>query len=65
MKKIDPTKKITPIAGRELDPHCEATAPTTKHSEPSENRTAIHQLRRRGRHQTDPSVGSGPVDPLR
>src|SRR5271155_3037780 len=53
---IEPTKNVTPIAGRELDPHCEASAATVKHSDPSANSTLIHQPRRRGRHQTGSSA---------
>ena len=52
MKKIDPTKKVTPIPPRGLEAHCAASAATMKQSEPTANRTLIHQLRRRGRHQT-------------
>ena len=53
MKKIEPTKNVTPIAGREVEAHCDAIPPATKHSDPIENRTAIHQPRLCGRHQTE------------
>ncbi len=63
MKKIEPTKNVTPIAGRELEAHCEARAATGKHSDPSANSTLIHQPRRRGRHHTGsvPSLAPAPV----
>ena len=51
MKKIEPTKNTTPIAGRDVELHCVTIAPTVKHDDPTTNRTAIHQSRCRGRHQ--------------
>ena len=52
MKKIEPTKNVMPIAEPEAADHCEAIAPAVKHVAPTMNSTAIHQLRRSGRHQT-------------
>ena len=64
MKKIEPTKNVTPMPGRETLAHCAASAATVKHSEPSANSTLIHQLRRRGRHQVgspSPPAGVAPA----
>ena len=52
MKKIEPTKNVTPIASRGLEAHCAATAATKKQVDPTANSTAIHHPRFRGRHQT-------------
>jgi hypothetical protein len=51
---------MTPIAGLEVRAHCDAIPPTVKHAEPTMNRTAIHQLRRCGRHQTEPEALTAP-----
>ena len=37
-------KKTTPIAGREVDAHCEATEATRKHAEPRAKSAAIHAV---------------------
>ena len=60
MKKIEPTKNVTSMPGREVRAHCAAIAATVKQSEPTEKKTLIHQARLRGRHQTG-SVRSRPV----
>ena len=52
MKKIEPTKNVTSMPGREVRAHCAAIAAIAKQSEPTENSTLIHQARLRGRHQT-------------
>ena len=52
MKKIEPTKYVTPIAGRGADAHCETIAATAKQADPIANSTPIHHATRSGRHQT-------------
>src|SRR5664280_1974702 len=52
VKKIEPTKNVTPMPSRGVLAHCAASAATKKHVEPTENSTLIHQLRLRGRHHT-------------
>jgi hypothetical protein len=60
VKKIDPTKKVTPMAGRGADAHCDTNAASAKHSDPIAKSSAIHHEARSGRHQTPPR---GPARP--
>lgn len=48
VKNTEPTKKVTPIAGRGADAHCEANDAIAKHAEPMPNSAPIHQLTRSG-----------------
>src|SRR4051794_29842467 len=41
---MEPTKKVTPMAGREADAHCDATLATAKHAAPIAKPRAIHEL---------------------
>ena len=52
VKNSDPTKNVTPIAGRGADAHYDAIAATAKQDDPIPNSTPIHQPMRSGRHQT-------------
>ena len=52
MKKIDPTKYVTPMAGRGADAHCDTKAASAKHSDPTAKSRPIHHETRSGRHQT-------------
>jgi hypothetical protein len=52
VKKIDPTKKVTPMPGRGAEAHCDTKAARAKHSEPTAKSTPIHHEARSGRHQT-------------
>ena len=70
MKKIEPTKNVTSMPGREVSPTAHAIAATVKQSDPIANRTLIHQARLRGRHHTGSSprcgrCARGPGRPLR
>jgi hypothetical protein len=52
VKKIEPTKKVMPIPGRDTDAHCDAIEATRKHTEPTAKSAPIHHAIRSGRHQT-------------
>ena len=54
---IEPTKNVTPIAGREADAHWEANDASAKQTDPAANSTPIHQPLRAGRHQLPASAG--------
>src|SRR5262245_39373048 len=50
VKKIEPTKNVTPRPGRGTDAHWEMNDATAKHVEPIANSTPIHQSPAAGRH---------------
>jgi hypothetical protein len=52
VKKIDPTKYVTPMPGRGADAHCDAIAASAKQADPIANSRPIHHETRSGRHQT-------------
>jgi hypothetical protein len=43
---IEPTKNVTPIAGRGADAHCEANEATAKQTDPAANSAAVHHALR-------------------
>lgn len=59
VKNTEPTKKVTPIAGRGADAHCEANDAIAKHAEPMPNSAPIHQLTRSGRNHTTVTLEGG------
>src|SRR5262245_53670637 len=61
VKKIEPTKNVTPRPGRVTDAHCEANEATAKQVEPIANSTPIHQSRSVGRHRSRSARASGVV----
>ena len=49
MNPIEPTKNVTPIAGRGADAHWDANDATAKQTDPAANRTPVHQVSRSAR----------------
>src|SRR3954464_2518725 len=52
VKKIEPTKNVTPSPGRGAEAHCETNEATAKQDAPIANSTPIHQSASPGRHQS-------------
>ena len=59
VKKIEPTKNVTPIPGRGADAHCETNEATAKQVEPIANSTPIHQSAESRRQRTVATLDGG------